>query len=147
MLIRAHEVVESHASARRMDGQSPTELSAMRVLQTIALLLIIPTIVAAQTQTRDRRSTDNPQTSRTESDAVRNRVVGPKASNHVDNQKSRPEAPNKSTQETNGTSQPSWGNTSVIVRPTQNASVTPISTATKLDTAQPKKLIQPTSLV
>ena len=122
----------------------------MRVLQTIALLLIIPTIVAAQTQTRDRRSTDNPQTSRTDSDVVRNRVVGPKASNHADNQKSRQETPNKSTQETNGTPQPSWGNTSVVVRPTptdQAASVRPISTATKLDTAQPKKIIQPTSWV
>lgn len=150
MLIRAHKTVESHASARRTDGQSPTELSAMRVLQTIALLLIIPTIVAAQTQTRDRRSTDGPQTSRADSDVVRNRVVGPKASNHADNQKSRPETPTKSTQETNGTSQPSWGNTSVIVRPTPNdqaLSVTPISTARKLDTAQPKKLVQPTSLV
>jgi len=45
----------------------------MRILQTIALLLIIPTIVAAQTQTRERRSTDAAQTNRADGDAVRNR--------------------------------------------------------------------------
>ncbi len=149
MSIRAQKTVGSHASARRTNDQSPTKLSAMRVLQTIALLLIIPTIAAAQTQTRDRRSSDVPQTSRTDSDAVRNRVVGPKASNHVDSQKSRTE-PARPAEEMNATVQPAWGNTSVIVRPAQSdatTSVSAVSTQAKLDTTQPRKLIQPTSSV
>jgi protein involved in polysaccharide export with SLBB domain len=133
-------------------------MSAMKlVLQTIALLLVIPTIVAAQTQTRERRKGDLTQASRTESDAVRNRVVSPKASNHVDSQKARPESKAKSAseqfepEEAKTTSQPAWGNTSVIIRPGQNgiASASTPTKTTSLDQVQtgPGKLVQPTSLV
>jgi protein involved in polysaccharide export with SLBB domain len=157
MLIRANKPVDSHASARQTNDLSLREMSAMKlVLQTIALLLIIPTIVAAQTQTRERRSGDLTQASRT--DAVRNRVVSPKASNHVDSQKVRPDSKAKSAseqseqEEAKTTSQPAWGNTSVIIRPGQNDWIASASTLTKttsvdqIQTAS-RKLVQPTSLV
>jgi protein involved in polysaccharide export with SLBB domain len=159
MLIRANKPVDSHASARQTNDLSLTEMSAMKlVLQTIALLLIIPTIVAAQTQTRERRTGDLTQASRTEPDAVRNRVVSPKASNHVDSQKISPDSKAKSAseqpeqEEAKATSQPAWGNTSVIIRPGQNDRIASASTLTKttsVDQIQtaPRKLVQPTSLV
>jgi protein involved in polysaccharide export with SLBB domain len=148
MSIRA-KTVDSRASARQTNDTSLSELSAMRVLQTIALLLIIPTIVAAQTQTRERRSTDLPQTNRSDSDAVRNRVVASKAANHAE--KAEPAAINSSDDQANlGT--PAWGNSSVIVRPTQNdrsASTTTSAkpTSTEAIQPQPKKLVQPTLLI
>src|SRR5438270_8248365 len=115
MSIRA-KTVDSRASARQTNDTSLSELSAMRVLQTIALLLIIPTIVAAQTQTRERRSTDVPQTNRSDSDAVRNRVVIKKASNHVE--KAQAETTTKAIDDqANAGTAPTWGNSSVIVRP------------------------------
>jgi protein involved in polysaccharide export with SLBB domain len=123
----------------------------MRVLQTIALLLIIPTIVAAQTQTRERRSTDVPQTNRSDSDAVRNRVVVKKASNHAE--KAQAETTTKAIDDqANAGTAPTWGNSSVIVRPTQNDRIATAATPSKALSAepiqpQPKKLVQPTSLV
>lgn len=151
MLIRAHKMIASRAIARQTNDRSPTELSAMKqVLLTIALLLIIPTIVAAQMQTRDRRSLDAPQTSRTDTEAMRNRVVGPKSSNHADSQKSRPETTTKPIQD-NAASEVTWGNTSVIVRP-QNAQIVSATTASRnipveQPQAPPKKLVQQTALV
>ncbi|HXI61306.1 MAG TPA: hypothetical protein VNF70_01300, partial [Pyrinomonadaceae bacterium] len=59
----------------------------MKRLLSIALLAIIPAIVSAQTQTRARVSPDQPV--RPDSNVVRDRVVGPKASNHADSQKSQ----------------------------------------------------------
>lgn len=123
-----------------------------RVLQTIALLLIIPTIVAAQTQTRERRSTDASQPNRVESAAMRNRVVSPKSSNHVDSQRARSETPTDDQAQTVSTETPVWGNTSVIVRSSQNeriASAAPPAIKTTLEQVQTpaRKLVQPTSLI
>jgi protein involved in polysaccharide export with SLBB domain len=116
----------------------------MRILQTIALLLIIPTIVAAQTQTRERRSTDAPQTTRTDGDAVRNRVVNQKASNHAE--KTRTESAKTADQLTTS---PAWGNTSIITRPEQiNRSSSSLNSASVAQVQpQLKKIVQPTVLV
>src|SRR5690349_16563243 len=119
-------------------------MSAMRILLTIALLLIIPTIVAAQTQTRERRSTDAPQIDRPDGDAVRNRVVNQKASNHAE--KARTEATKDPDQQTTA---PAWGNTSIITRPVQNARAASSSASAPVTQVQPqpKKTVQPTVLV
>ena len=123
----------------------------MRVLQTIALLLVIPTIVAAQTQTRERRSTDAPQTNRSDSDAVRNRVVARKASNHAD--KAQAETTTKAIEDQSSPGTMStWGNSSVIVRPSQTNRIATAATPTKSispEQIQPqlKTLVQPTLLV
>lgn len=143
MSIRAHARIGANANARRTTDASPKKPSAMRVLQTIALLLIIPTIVAAQNQTRERRSVDGPQPNRTDSEAARTRVVGPKVSNHAD--KSRA----KSTPDTKNQSTSTWGNASVIVRPNQadKAPTAPLQkTIASVQDPQPK-LVQPTSLI
>src|ERR1043166_2865376 len=104
MSIRA-KTVDSRASARQTNDRSLSELSAMRILHTIALLLIIPTIVAAQTQTRERRSTDAPPTNRVDGDAVRNRVVNQKASNYAE------KAPTQTTKTPDQQmTAPVWGN-------------------------------------
>src|SRR5437868_1315316 len=151
MSTRAKETVESRASARRTNDWSPSELSVMRVLQTIALLLVIPTMVAAQTQTRERRSTDAPQTNRSDSDAVRNRVVARKASNHAD--KAQAETTTKAIKDqSNPGMMPIWGNSSVIVRAGQEDRIVSAATPAKSITPeqiqpQPKKLVQPTLLV
>ncbi len=151
MFTRAQETVASRASARQTNDPSPSELSAMRVLQTIALLLVIPTIVAAQTQTRERRSTDAPQTNRSDSDAVRNRVVARKASNHGDKAQAEITIKAIEDQSSPGTN-PTWGNSSVIVRPSQNDRIASAATPAKSISPeqiqpQPKKLVQPTLLV
>ena len=115
----------------------------MRILQTIALLLIIPTVVAAQTQTRERRSTDAPQTNQADGDAVRNRVVNQKASNHAE--KARVETPKTPDQQTTA---PAWGNTSIITRPGQiNRNPSSSSASVAQIQQQPKKIVQPTVLV
>jgi len=121
----------------------------MKRLLSIALLAIIPAIVSAQTQTRERLSPDQPV--RSESNVVRDRVVGPKASNHVDSQKSQllqtgdaPSAAQKDAQ----SSQPVWGNTSVIVRPEQPTRGTVSEKAASADESKtPRKLVQPTVLI
>ncbi|HMH43984.1 MAG TPA: polysaccharide biosynthesis/export family protein [Pyrinomonadaceae bacterium] len=145
----AHKHVDSRASARRATDAGPNGSSAMKRLLSIALLAVIPAIVSAQTQTKERSSSDQPV--RSESNVVRDRVVGPKASNHADSQKSQllqtgnaPSAAQKDAQ----SSQPLWGNTSVIVRPEQPARGTVSEKSTSADESKtPRKLVQPTMLV
>jgi len=149
MSFRAYKHVDSRASARRAIDAAPNGSSAMKRLLSIALLAIIPAIVSAQTQTRERLSPDQPV--RSESNVVRDRVVGPKASNHVDSQKSQllqtgdgPSAAQKDAQ----SSQPLWGNTSVIVRPEQPTRGTVSEKAASADESRTRrKLVQPTVLV
>src|SRR5947208_7728051 len=149
MSFRAYKHVDSRASARRAIDAAPNGSSAMKRLLSIALLAIIPAIVSAQTQTRERLSPDQPV--RSESNVVRDRVVGPKASNHVDSQKSQllqtgdaPSAAQKDAQ----SSQPLWGNTSVIVRPEQPTRGTVPEKAASADESKTRrKLVQPTVLV
>lgn len=145
----AHKHVDSRTSARRATDAGPNGSSAMKRLLSIALLAVIPAIVSAQTQTKERSSSDQP--ARSESNVVRDRVVGPKASNHADSQKSQllqtgnaPSAAQKDAQ----SSQPLWGNTSVIVRPEQPARGTVSEKSAGADeSTTPRKLVQPTMLV
>jgi len=121
----------------------------MKRLLSIALLGIIPAIVSAQTQTRERLSPDQPV--RSDSNVVRDRVVGPKASNHVESQKSQllqtSDAP-AAAQKDARSSQPLWGNTSVIVRPEQPSRGTASEKDASADGSKaPRKLVQPTVLV
>lgn len=88
-----------------------------RVSFLLALSLAVFTMAAAQTQTRERRSSDNRSQSSTESNSVRDRVVTPdKVSNHSEKQ-SQKAATVDSLRDTsvNGASgnAPSWGNTAV----------------------------------
>src|SRR5437762_2533380 len=120
MSFRACKHIDSRASARPATDTGPNRPSAMKRLLSIALLAIIPAIVSAQTRSRERQLTD--QTASSESKAVRNRLAGPTAANNADGQKPQllqttddQAAPQKDLQ----SSQPAWGNTSVIVRPQQ----------------------------
>lgn len=147
MSFRACKHVDSRAIARRATDAGPNGSSAMKRLLSIALLAIIPAIVSAQTQTRARVSPDQPV--RSDSNVVRDRVVGPKASNHADSQKSlvqTSDAP-MAAQKDAGSSQPVWGNTSVIVRPEQPSRGTVSDKAARADESKtPRKLVQPTVL-
>lgn len=125
-------------------------MSAMRPTIFIILLLLGPTIVAAQTPTRERRSTDSDP--RPSTSAIRDRVVGLRVENHA-SPKATPEAttnPSKTPQEVSAAN---WGNAAVIVPPAQVARTTTQTQAavrTQTDSPEktaPRKLIQPTSLI
>ncbi len=119
-------------------------MSAMKqVVFSLVLLTILPAIVSAQTQSRQRLPSE--QANPNESNTVRNRVVGPKASNHADNQKNRPGA----GADGNSVSRPTpftWGNTAI---PEQTPRVSPASNnssaAAVAETPAPR-LVQPTVL-
>jgi protein involved in polysaccharide export with SLBB domain len=108
------------------------------------LLLIAPAIAAAQTPGRDR-ATDNPQSTQSEANAGRDRVVGPKVSNHVDAEK---RAERKGDE---ATPNPAWGNTAFTTLPsTVNSSSSPKpvnSTAETVGRQPVGKLVQPTLMV
>lgn len=131
----------------------PAKQSAMKQsIITAALLLVVPTIVAAQTSTRDRRSTDADQ-SRSDSNVMRTRVVGPKVSNHAEGQKPQTDSassPLANSQTQEQTAPPTWGNTAFIIRPS-STDRSPVKTAaapapTLQSNQQPKKLVQPTAM-
>src|SRR6185436_4632996 len=151
MFTRAKKVFDSQAVARQAN-HCPTELSAMklRILHT-AVLLIVPTILTAQTPTRDRRATPPEQTAQSESKSTRDRVIGPKASNHSTVQSARTDGKTDAGAPAQG--QPSWGNTAFIIRPSsveRSPAATPAVNQTAEAAAQPqplKKMVQPTSLV
>ena len=128
-----------------------------------SLLLAVPAITSAQTQTRERRSSD-PEPSRGQSIAVRNRVVA-RAANHVEKalgpSESNDLAVSGSTSASNPQStdaknqsapQPRWGNTAVVVRSAPNQPITPAGEVTR-DTSQDatqagaKRLVQQTVLI
>jgi protein involved in polysaccharide export with SLBB domain len=154
MFTRANKVLDSQAVARQANHR-PTELSAMklRILHT-AVLLIVPTILTAQTPTRDRKSTPAEQPAQSESNSTRDRVVGPKVSNHSSGQSPQANAKTDAGAPAQNQGQPTWGNTAFIVRPSSvertSASKTeavsqPVEVASQPQTA--KKLVQPTSLL
>lgn len=147
MSIRATTMFDSQAIARQANPGT-TKQSAMKRILATAILLIVPTIIAAQTPTRERRSSDTEQSARTESNPMRDRVVSPKSSNHVEAQKATPAR----NQEQTGS--PTWGNTAFIVRPTSverttspNSIPANSSGAVANQQSTAKKLVQPTSLV
>lgn len=101
----------------------------------IALLLSVTSLAAAQTQTRGRRSGDREVLPTSDSSAVRTRMVGqPRSANHVEKQQvttpgksSTPLETSSATLPSNSLNQnagePKWGNTSVIIRPTEKKSM------------------------
>lgn len=128
-----------------------------RIPYIIVLLLMVPHLVAAQGQLRERRSADR-EPSTGDSTSIRNRTVNAPRSNHVESDKAESEAkpapvsdgvPQSSKQE-----RPRWGNasveirTSVIERP--SAPQKPIDSTMPnnvQDIAVAKKLVQKTAMV
>ena len=147
------KVLDSQAVARQANHR-PTQLSAMKSpIFAIVLLLIVPAILAAQAPTRDRKSTDVDQPTRSETGSIRDRVVGPKVSNHSSSQSSRTDTTPTETAGPNQ-EQPTWGNTAFTIRPSsveRSAATKPQATSQTLEVASqqqtPKKLVQPTSLI
>ena len=149
MSFRAYKNIDSRASARRATDSGPNGPSAMKRILSFALLVMIPGIVSAQTRAKERQSPEEP--GRSESPAQRDRVVGPKASNHADSQKFQllqtTDAPSTAQKDLQS-SQPAWGNTSVLVRPQRTTSGTASEKAAIAGEAKtPRKLVQPTMLV
>ncbi len=154
MFTRAKKVLDPQAVARQANHR-PTELSAMklRIFHT-AVLLIVPTILTAQTPTRDRRSTPAEQPAQTESNSMRDRVVGPKVSNHSSGQSSPANAKTDAGAPAQNPGQPTWGNTAFIIRPSSVERSAAAKAQTGNQTAEvatqsqtAKKLVQPTTLM
>jgi protein involved in polysaccharide export with SLBB domain len=153
MFTGAKKVLDPQAVARQADHH-PTELSAMKLrIFHAVVLLIIPTVLTAQTPTRDKRSTAADQPAQTESTSMRDRVVGPKVSNHSSGTSSQANTKTDAGVPGQNQGQPTWGNTAFIIRPSSversSASKTqtvsqPVDLATQTQTA--KKLVQPTFL-
>jgi protein involved in polysaccharide export with SLBB domain len=135
-----------------------------KTLILLVLLVVFPTLTAAQTQTRERRSDDSEKPPGNDSAAVRNRVVGPRVANHVEKQKSVPPDQGGSVSTSNVDSranpknqdatQPSWGNTAIVIRSRPNERIAPVdgSPVTKpapvdQDTRTAKKTVQLTALL
>ena len=119
-----------------------------RIIVT-ALLLIVPTIASAQTQTRERRSANSEATP---TSAARERVVNAKALNHAEIRKPVAEpspAPTITRKAGQSSSQPSWGNSAVNVRTGDTGPVAndKIAAATPANSnPRPTPLTKPTSL-
>jgi protein involved in polysaccharide export with SLBB domain len=134
-------------------------------LLLFVLLLVVPSLTAAQTQTRERRSGDREILPTSDSSGVRNRVVGQsRSANHVEKQQGTPAEESATLQTTGANSQsnplnqkagePRWGNTSVIIRPVENKSTAPpVALATNEKRAVERtnkpitKLVQPTAII
>ena len=108
-------------------------VSAMKqAVFCLILLAIVPAIVSAQTQTRQRLSSE--QTASAEESAARSRVIGPKAANHVESQKARPTA--NASSSTQGSNTFTWGNIPITEQPPR---VAPASNNSSAPTAEPAK--------
>ncbi len=110
-------------------------------------LLILPTIGSAQTQSRQRLSPET--TAPTESNTTRNRVVGPKVSNHAENTKPRPVTTSEVTPGPRSEGKPSqfaWGNIPINNRTEEAAPLTPPKTIAdnKAGSSVPRSVVQPT---
>lgn len=150
----------SRCPGKRTHTARELSVEMKRVPILFTLLLVLPIIAVAQTQTRERRSADREGSPSSESTAVRTRVVGPtRAANHADKQriidssaqevaKEEPRLPNAPYQKV---AEPGWGNTSVIIRPTANERSQPPSSVFKSGTGAARtsttKLVQPTLIV
>jgi protein involved in polysaccharide export with SLBB domain len=133
-----------------MNRAETTELSVnmKRLSLLFAFLLAVSTFAAAQTQTRERRSSDTRSAPNSDSTAVRTRVVAPvRVSNHSDNPNQNP------TDSTAAVT--SWGNTAIASEPmakenspsrkpeSSNKAVTP----SEQNSGTRPKLIQPTAMI
>jgi protein involved in polysaccharide export with SLBB domain len=134
-----------------------------RTVFLFAWLLVVPAFAAAQSQTRDRRSSDS-EAPRTGSTTVRNRVVGPtRAANHAEKPQTNLEATSitplnqgparNSSDPSQNSVEPKWGNTALVIPSRPNEGIMPpaSSPADKQKTVdrgdQPvRKLVQQTVL-
>ena len=136
MSTRAKKVFDSQAVARQAD-HCPTEVSAMKLrIFHIAVLLIVPTILTAQTPTRDRRATPPAQPAQSESNSTRDRVIGPKVSNHSTVQNARTDGKTDAGAPAQNQGQPAWGNTAFIIRPSSVEPSAPSKTPAVNQTAE-----------
>lgn len=132
-----------------------------KTLILLVLLVVVPTLTAAQTQTRERRSNDSEKAPGNDPTAIRNRVVRPRVANHFEKQKSVPQDQGGSVSTSNtdirakpknqDVTQPGWGNTAIVIRAGPNERIAPVdgSPVSKpapvdQDTRTAKKLVQPT---
>jgi protein involved in polysaccharide export with SLBB domain len=130
-----------------MNRAETTELSAMKRLSfLLAFLLAASSFAAAQTQTRERRSSDSSSPLTGESTAVRSRVVAPaRVSNHSEKE-SQNSADTKAPM-------PSWGNTEVVseLLAKENSPLGTSESSSGVALAQNgvnrSKLIQPTVMI
>ena len=119
-----------------------------RLSLLLAFLLAVSTFAAAQTQTRERRSSDTRSAPNSESTAVRSRVVTPvRVSNHSDKPNQNP---------TDSTAAvPSWGNTVIASESVAKGNPTSRKPESANKAVGPSeqnrgnrpKLIQPTALI
>jgi polysaccharide export outer membrane protein len=120
-------------------------MSAMKnTVFAVTLLTILPAILSAQTQSRQRPAPESPAQS--ETSTVRNRVVGPRVSNHAESSKKRPVATPVVTpaSRTEAKSQMVWGNVPIKTQETAQV-IPPKSTAVNEDvSAATRTLVQPT---
>ena len=138
-----------------------------RTLLLFAVLLAVPTLTAAQTETRERRSGNGEPLPTSDSTAVRNRVVGPtRAANHAEKRKviypadqkvsasvlDKDQQSAKLSDQTNA--EPKWGNASVISRPAASEEILPKSVSATNNVAAVDrtykpvtKLVQPTAII
>ena len=115
----------------------------------ITLLAIVPAIGMAQTPSRQRLPPES--TAQSESSTTRNRVVGPRVSNHADNTKSRQTTTadvKPVSQNDAKTPQFVWGNTAIVSRNEETAIVNPpaSSAANTNALAVTRPVLQPTGL-
>lgn len=138
-----------------------------RILLLFAVLLVVPTPTAAQTQTRERRSGNRESLPANKSNAVRGRVVGrDKAANHADKQNLISASDQNLAQPVAGKdeeskqlsvqtdAEPKWGNSSVSIvsRKTNQVPPTAVSainntTAVDRTRSSARKLVQTTAIV
>ena len=130
----------------------------------IGLLLAVPAVTSAQTQSRERRSSD-PEPLRGQSTAMRDRVVGPRAANHVEKAVAPPKSKDQGVSgpssalslqskaaKNQSITKPSWGNTAVVVRSTATPLFTPADDATpdkskNTNREGAQRLVQQTALI
>ncbi len=129
-----------------------------RIPFIIILLLLVPYLVAAQDQIRERRSADRESSPSGDSTSIRNRTVSAPRSNHVESDRAESEAKpapvSDSTLQSTKQERSRWGNASVEIRPSvierpsasQNSTDrTPTNNAP--DNTVAKKLVQKTAMV
>ena len=114
MSMREGRTNGSSAIARRasLDGMSAMN----KVFYTLALLAVFSGIASAQTPPRQRQSSDESTT--TEANVTRSRIVGPRVANHAEKPKPAPVADADSSPISQGSvPQAAWGNTPIVARP------------------------------
>lgn len=159
----------SQAGALAGESNKPTELSVVmkRVLLLFAVLMAVPILTAAQTQTRDRRSGNGEPLPTNNSTAVRNRVVGSdRAANHAEKQNLTSSTDQKLSVPLSdkdrqlgrlpdqANAKPKWGNSSVTSLPATTTQIKPtavsaINSLAAIDRPRSpaRKLVQPTAII